>query len=321
LYFTYNGGPVFNLNAARAPASQPSAPAASGGASSDTQPAAGGVDPTVQADQAGHADQPPLPPGDPAELSRVGMAAAGRRDFDTALADLNRAVELAPDNPDYLFQRGSVHWQNRQPDLAMADFNRAIELKPDHVPALMDRAEMRIAGKNIDGAKSDLDAVDKTAAQQADVRLELARAYERAGFLESSIAQYELWTASHQADSRFGGALGGLCVTRALLNEDLPKALRNCNDAFKLAAKGSPLAAGALGGRGLVRLRLGDTDKAIADFDDSLKLNPRNAWSLYARGIAKVRKSKTAEGEGDMAEAAKIAPHIADQFAKWGITP
>jgi tetratricopeptide (TPR) repeat protein len=106
-----------------------------------------------------------------------------------------------------------------------------------------------------------------------------------------------------------------------LLNEDLPKALRNCNDAFKLAAKGSPLAAGALGGRGLVRLRLGDTDKAIADFDDSLKLNPRSAWSLYARGIAKVRKSKTAEGEGDMAEAAKIAPHIADQFTKWGITP
>ncbi len=163
----------------------PQEPAVSSAVSTDTQAAAGVVEPPVQADQAGHADQPPLPPGDPAELSRVGMAAAGRRDFETALADLNRAVELAPDNPDYLFQRGSVHWQNRQPDLAMADFNRAIELKPDHVPALMDRAEMRIAGKNIDGAKSDLDAVDKTAAQQADVRLELARAYERAGLLES----------------------------------------------------------------------------------------------------------------------------------------
>jgi TPR repeat len=70
-----------------------------------------------------------------------------------------------------------------------------------------------------------------------------------------------------------------------------------------------------------VRLRLGDLDKAIADYDASLKQAPRTAWSLYGRGLARLRKGLSADGEADVAAARAVAPHIEDEARKYGLTP
>jgi len=71
----------------------------------------------------------------------------------------------------------------------------------------------------------------------------------------------------------------------------------------------------------LVRLRLGDYDKSIADFDDSLKLAPKNPEALYGRGVAELRKHNTPEGHADLAEASKLRPNIAAEFSRRGISP
>ena len=71
--------------------------------------------------------------------------------------------------------------------------------------------------------------------------------------------------------------------------------------------------------RGLVRLRLGDYDKAISDYDDSLKLSPKNAWSLYGRGMAKRKKGDTAGSQADLAAAKALRADIAEEFAKFGV--
>jgi tetratricopeptide (TPR) repeat protein/predicted aspartyl protease len=326
LYFTYNGGPVFNLS--RSPTGAPAPAANASTPPTDTSsPPASGTPPTSfessepVADAAAPQSKREPVPGDAAELSRLGMALAGRRDFERALADLDRACELDPNNPEYFYQRGVVHWRNRQTDLAMADFNKVLELKPDHVAALMSRAELRLYGKDVSGAKIDLDAADRSAAKQADARFELALDYQRADFLDSAIAQYEMWMLSHAVDAKLASALNNLCFARALSGQDLAKALDNCNAAFKLAAKASPLSAGILNSRGLVRLRLGDYDKSIADYDASLKVSAKSAEALYGRGVAKIRNKNTAEGEADIADAIKIAPNIEEQFKKRGIAP
>jgi tetratricopeptide (TPR) repeat protein len=70
-----------------------------------------------------------------------------------------------------------------------------------------------------------------------------------------------------------------------------------------------------------VRLRLGDYDKAIADYGDSLKLAPNNAGSLYGRGVAKIRKKKIAEGQADIDKAMSLSPTVADEFKARGIAP
>jgi tetratricopeptide (TPR) repeat protein len=135
------------------------------------------------------------------------------------------------------------------------------------------------------------------------------------------VAQLDLWIANHPDDSKMIDALHGRCRLRAVQGEDLAKALSDCNAAYRLGDKSNPVNAAILESRGLVRLRLKDYDKAIADYDDSLKLAPKNAGSLYGRGVAKIRKQKTADGEADLARATALSSTVADDFKRRGITP
>jgi tetratricopeptide (TPR) repeat protein len=66
---------------------------------------------------------------------------------------------------------------------------------------------------------------------------------------------------------------------------------------------------------------MGDFDRAITDYNASLKLQSRNAWALYGRGLAEARKQKTAAAEGDFAAATALVPRIADEFKKRGVAP
>jgi len=302
LYFTYNGGTVFNLTTF--PASQTAAAAPLDSASAG-QP--GSPNATSQGDE----------PRDAAGFSRRGAALLARRDYEHAIADLTRACELAPNEPEYFHQRGMAHWANKQPDLAGADFDRALKLKPDAVPALLARAQLRLSGPEQAAALADLDAADRSAAEQADVRLQMGYLYLHGGRFAQAIAQFDKWIATHAGDVQIPEARNSRCWARGLWGRELDQALADCNAALKAR----PNRADFLDSRGLVRLRLGDLDKAIADYDASLKQAPRTAWSLYGRGLARLRKGLSADGEADVAAARAVAPHIEDEARKYGLTP
>ena len=310
LYFTYNGGPVFNLAKVITTAEQ------NADSQNAADPASSSSVPVKQpSDEKPAANEP----ADAAAWARRGTAFAGRRDFDRAIADLTRACELEPTNPEYFFERGQTYRQKGDAQSALADLDRVLELKPDHIPALMSRAEVRINAKNIVDGRSDLDMVDNIAAKQSEVRFEMAMLYERANLMPSALAQLDLWIPSHAEDSRMPTALSNRCRARALMGQDLALALKDCNRAMSGSSKGSNPR--ILDSRAFVRLRLGDYDKAIEDYEAALKMNPQMSAALYGRGIAKVRKKKVAEGEADMANAEKITPKIAEQFTALGIVP
>jgi tetratricopeptide (TPR) repeat protein/predicted aspartyl protease len=298
MYFTYNGGAVFDLR-------KMDAAQAATAATADAKPAEEGRPEAEEGENA-------------AALARRASASIGRHDYDAALTDLSRAVELEPNNSEYFHERGRVLWSKKDTTRAAADFDRAIQLKPDYVPALLDRAELRIGAKNLAEARADLDAIDKIAAKQADVRYDLGFAYEHANQPTASLAQFDLWIASHGYDARRFYAMGGRCRVRSLLGQDLPAALKDCNDA--LAHGDGKDNASMLDNRALVRLRLGDYNKAIIDYDASLKAEPNWAWTLYGRGIAKLKSNQRAAGEADIAAAIKIAPKIAERYKEIGLT-
>jgi tetratricopeptide (TPR) repeat protein len=312
LYFTYNGGPVFNLSGANGASAtdHPHAAIASDQAAATTTPA----NATASATRDAGAE-------DAGDLSRRGQALASRRDFDHALADLNRACELAPDDAEYVYQRGMIYWQMKQTALAKADLDRAIKLKPNAALALRARAEFSLETNDKRAAGADLDAADTAMAQEDDARLRMADAYQRAGLLEPAIKQLDLWIAYHGEDSRLPGAFNGRCWARALRGVELEAALKDCNEALKRASKGSVFYAQATDSRGLVFLRLGSYDKSIADYDASLKIMAKNPWSLYGRGIDKLRRQQVAESQSDLNQATAIWPQVAEEFKRWGIVP
>jgi tetratricopeptide (TPR) repeat protein len=311
VYFSYNGGPVFNLSGAKYPgvANEPHAPVSAEQAQSESP-----ADSTTRA-MAGAST------ADAGDFSRRGQALAARRDFDHALADLNRACELAPDNAEYVYQRGLVYWQMKQTKPAMTDFDLAIKLKPDAVPALLARGELELWMHDKQAASADLDAADAAMAKEENARLTLAEVYRHADMLEPAIKQFDMWITYHGEDSRMPVALNGRCRARALRGVDLEAALKDCNAAIKHAANVSSFYAQVADSRGLVFLRLGEYDKSIADYDASLKIAAKNPWSLYGRGIDKIHKQKSAESQSDLDQASAIWPQVADEFKRWGIVP
>jgi tetratricopeptide (TPR) repeat protein/predicted aspartyl protease len=299
LYFTYEGGPVFDLKTRLSSGDDSAATAASAASPSP----AGGAEEEA------------------ADLTRQGAAAAARGQLDAALADFNRACEMAPDNPDCPYQRGVTHWQNKQPELARVDFDRAIQLAPGNVPARLARAELSLARRDRAGAGEDLDAADAAAPKEADVRFEMASLYQQAGRPDQSVKQFDSWIASHGADMKLPIALNGRCWARALQGTELPQALKDCNAARGKVDKTNPLMPQILASRALVLLRMNDNDKSLADYDLSLKMDPSSAWGWYGRGVVELRLNKSAAGQSDMEHAKTLWPKVADAFTHYGIVP
>ena len=306
LYFTYNGGPVFDLSAARAPAE--AAAAAVGIAASDGS-AAAAPDAALRLDQ----------PTDAAGFARRGAASDARHDYDAAIADLNRACELAPTESSYFYQRGLVHWHKDERDAALADFDQAIKLKPDNVDALIDRARLHV-GHDASAAEvtRDLEAAGRALPPQSDMRLRIGELYDSVNQPAAAVSEYSKWIDSHPRDNMLmPHALNARCWSRALSGVELEQALGDCNASLRLR----PNTADYLDSRGLVYLRKNDYDKAIADYNAALHLQPKIAWSLYGRGLAKLHKGLTADGQADIAAATALEPKIAQHAATNGITP
>jgi tetratricopeptide (TPR) repeat protein len=301
IYFTYNGGPVFDLSV-RPSASNPLAGQAAASAPSEA---------TNAAPSAGNA----------ADYARRGEAFDSRRDFDQALAALTRACELEPDNAEYLHRRGVIYEELLQSAPALADYDRALQLQPRDLGTLLSRAALKLRMRDKSGARVDLDAADAVAAKQADERFRMARLYESADLPDPAIAQVSLWIDAHPEDALLPDALNVRCALRTQQGADLPLALKDCNAAIRRADKSSLIYAQIANSRATLYLRIGDYDKSIADYDAALKLAPKDASSWYGRGIDELRKQKTQEGNADIAQATTLSPKIADEFRRRGIVP
>jgi tetratricopeptide (TPR) repeat protein/predicted aspartyl protease len=295
MFLSYSGGPVFNLargNATEKPAVEE--------AGSDA----------VAASQT-----------NAAEAARQGSALVARREFGRGLAFLNRAVVLSPTDPEMYFQRGNAYRAGSQADLALADYDQVIKLKSDFLPAYLPRAELQIFKENQAAAIADLAAADKLAAPQADLRFDLGALYTQLDQFQAAIDQYSQWIRDHENDSRYAAALARRCNDRAMLNQDLPTALNDCNAALRRANKLDPAYPAALTDRALVELRMGHFDKAIDDCSEALKQTPKNALTMYLRGIAQARKSNQAESDKDIAASKQVDPKVAEHLLKLGIAP
>jgi len=349
LYFTYNGGRVFDLDPSHA-ASQAPPPPASG--TPEPELSAGG-------------------PPDAGALMRRGVAEADRLQFQQAIADLTQACALAPRDADYRYQRGVVYWRDDEPELARQDFDEAIRLDPHDLQARLWRVETQLVmqaarkpdptagsdpsdtlssvdrpvSKGIgrsteqrqpsdpkidDEAKLDLDAVDGIAAPQADVRLTLGRVYEDIGQYVQAIHQYDLWITYHPKDYRLAVAFTWRCGSRARASTDLDQAMKDCNAAYGLMGVSwwssrpkwtASWIAPLLATRSLIDLRQGNFKRAISDDDAAVKLEPDDAYALYARGLAELRARSMTQGHADLTAAGKLDSGMAQRFANLGLAP
>jgi tetratricopeptide (TPR) repeat protein/predicted aspartyl protease len=287
MYFTYNGGPVFNVNPGKI-IDQSGAP--------ETIAADNGPDPT-----------------DAAGFSRRGAAETSRRDYKAAVADLDRAVSMDPGNGQYLLERAGAQFLAGNGKAAFADLDQAVKVAPKDPEIRLARASIFIEQKRKDDALADLKAADAALSPQADERFALASAFDRLDQFDKAIANYDLWIKAHPDDSKQSAAMNGRCWARALAGRDLPLALKDCDSALRQFKSGS-----YFDSRGMVELRMGQYDRAIADYNQALQLSPKSPWSLYGRGLAK-HHMNDASAQSDLNAAIAIDPELPARAKELGI--
>lgn len=210
-----------------------------------------------------------------------------------AVQACDEALRQAPGNFTLYYHRALAHRAKGDHDRAVADMSKGIAESSSPYSKYSDahtgRGVLHYEKGDIQRALADFDAAIKI--NQND-----AVAYFRRGTALAETANLD------RALSDF---------TRFI---DLEA--KNQADAANLLA---PAKGGAFDSRGLVHLRLGSLDRAIADFDAALKLNPKLAGSLYGRGLAKIRKGDKSAGDADISAARAIRAGVIEDYAKVGL--
>jgi predicted aspartyl protease/tetratricopeptide (TPR) repeat protein len=284
-YFTYNGGRMFSF--ADAP-----------GDGNDT---------------AGDKDAEPKTAAD---FALRGEAHLSRGESAKAIADLDTAITMAPDQPAYYLARSRAQAANKQPDAALADLDKALSLDPKNLDALLLRAELRLAHKDHPGALADVTAATALAPAGSAQARTIARLDVRLDQPASALPLLDDWVRLHNNDAMLGSALNERCWARGLTNQMLDDALDDCRKAIKRDGDNPAY----LDSLGLVQLRLGHYPDAIKAYEQAVAQRPKDAWPRYGLGLAKIRSGQTDAGQADLAAARALDPHVEDRAAKYGLT-
>jgi tetratricopeptide (TPR) repeat protein len=84
-----------------------------------------------------------------------GLTYSGLQQYDQAIADFTRAIELSP-RPRTYDSRGRAYLKARDHASALVDFSRSIEIDPEFAKAWRHRGEVRGAMGDYEGARQDL---------------------------------------------------------------------------------------------------------------------------------------------------------------------
>jgi tetratricopeptide (TPR) repeat protein len=185
----------------------------------------------------------------------------------------------------------------------------------DREKLLSDRASVR-ARKNetLDARIAELDRKIEHNSNDAAALVALGTAYLEKGDYAHALEKINMAIALEPGNAAL---MNHRCWARALANREIREGLNDCNKSLELQANDP----NTLDSRGYIYLRLGEYDKAIADFDAGLQ--NRNTWdtwasSAYGRGLAKRKNGDSAGGNDDIRKALEIKIDIDNTKAFFG---
>jgi serine/threonine protein kinase len=185
-----------------------------------------------------------------ANFSARGLAYWFASDYDRAIADQTRAIQLDPKNANYVFERGRTNMWKKDYISAIADFSDAIRLSPSSSYYYSQRGAAHFQRADYDRALSD---------------------YEQA----IKLAPSELYHYRERADVYIGRADANASTRTADLN-------RAKADMDYIISRGVSVLPGDYEKRGLIFEKLGNRNEAIADYRAALARDSSRTISRQA---------------------------------------
>jgi tetratricopeptide (TPR) repeat protein len=212
-----------------------------------------------------------LDPNSSAAYSHRGSAYNGLREWDHAIVDLNKYLAIDPKAAWPTFLRGHAHEAKGDVERALLDFNRAIELEPKLVNHFwIGRGWLRARNGDVDGGLADLG--------------EATRIGSEAHKYFSYRSRAELNTYLSLIDPAIADYTEVIRRDRKRVESQAPRIFSS---------------------RGALYLARGEVDRALADLDDAIRLNPRIGSVYYSRGLARTRKGLWDQAIGDFEDGVK----------------
>jgi tetratricopeptide (TPR) repeat protein len=213
--------------------------------------------------------------------------------IDLALADANEAIRLDPSDAVAFDNRGNVFNNNRQFDRGIDDYNEAVRLDPKFAQAFMDRGVAHYFKKEFESAIRDYDEAIKLNPNRS-------RAYTNRGAAYKGLGRNDRAIADESEAIRLDPLVPEYYDNRGLSyadNGDFDRAITDYNEAIRLspaanfltnrgdaynqkhdcdrAIKLNPGFVLAYNNRGVTFRAKGDLERAIADFEQALRVDPR----------------------------------------------
>eukprot|EP01034_Spumella_vulgaris_P008518 gene8518-10841_t len=216
-----------------------------------------------------------------------------KSDFRTAVRMYNDAVMAQPLNPHLYIQRGVVHQTIGEADRAIIDYSDAIRLAPRDTLPLINRGVVLYTRKdNNEGAIADFNSALKINNKEISAWTNRGIVYRKKGDVNQAIADFT--TAIKILPEKIQPV--SLTIVPDSVTSQLAKSPQQ--EANRIALQ----AAFVHFQRGLAWYDKNDYDKAIADFSESIRLNPRDGAPWVGRGAAYMYKNDLKQAIADFTE-------------------
>ncbi|MEJ2704774.1 MAG: tetratricopeptide repeat protein, partial [Sedimentisphaerales bacterium] len=222
--------------------------------------------------------------------------------FDKALSEYAKAIELNPTYAEAYNNRGGVYADLGQFDRAISERTRAIELDPKFDRAYYHRGLAWYKSGQVAKAVSDY-----TVALGINPRL--VEAYNNRGVAFGSLGQLDRavldFTKAVKVDPAHTEAYKNRGLAYFKLNQ-FTMAISDYTKALEL----DPELAEVYKNRGTAYGRLGRFDKAILDYSKAIDLDPKYAGAYYYRGLAQAFMENQDKAKQDLLKAVELDPSL-----------
>ncbi len=207
-----------------------------------------------------------------------GLAYAQQQRHAEAIADFSEVIARNPQHADALYNRGLVHARQAAFAQALADYDQALALHPEDALIYNSRGNVHYNTKDYAQAIADYDQAIQHDATYADAYLNRGLAHAAQEEYQRAIADYNQALALNPA-SAIAYNYRGQAYARL---QQYARALEDYSQAIML----DPNYAVAYNNRGLCYVRLGNHTQAIADYRLAVIANPQYATAYYNAACA-----------------------------------
>jgi type IV pilus assembly protein PilF len=208
---------------------------------------------------------------------QLGLAYFKNGNYQQALPEFAKAVELNPSEPTYHESLGVVFMYNGQHEAAISEFQEALRIDPKFIEAKNNLAIAYLNNGDLEMARATLEEVlkDPFYATPQFAYFNLARIYEREGKIDDAIREYKraLDIDRDYADAHYN--LGVLYFHQGKFELAIEK--------FTEATRLQPRVAVYRLNLGVSYVQAGETQKARMSFQRVLELEPDGPSAEYAR--------------------------------------